>query len=768
MAKRKSQPKKTKKQVVPKVCKYCEGDNFTNSDFCCEGCESNCQTDQKKDNVPFATDMNGTMTEEASEESNPTSGGVPLVNDGKIETVIVEVEQRPDPTVVSLNVSTVDSSPHSSVVQNVTEGRSTSNLASKIASARQGRQQGTPVAGMIPNAEQESILEIAPQPGLKTLVVCAGAGTGKTATLKMLEQVIPGNGQYTAFNASIVNDSKTKFKKAACNTTHSLAFRAVGRKYAHRLNGERMKSYQIAQRLGITEQYIVIEGEFKDDGSPKMKRLSADFLAGQVLVALRRFCQTADRCIEPKHFRFIDGIDAPKCYDNNNRLREYLLPFAQMWWNDILDEQGKLPFCHDDYVKIWQLGTGGNRPIIPADYILLDEAQDTAEVFLDIIRQQTHALVILVGDDCQQIYAWRGAVNALSFFKGAPRRLLSQSYRFGKCIADVANTILATLDEPTDLVMKGLDSIPSRVARVENPKCFLYRTNAGAVGRVMLAIKEGKRPHLIGDGAEVVAWCNAAIELQAVPCKGTRHPELCCFDNWNEVCEYSKTDEGADMRLMVKLINQFGAEEIRDALKNMPDEDKADLVVSTAHKSKGREWDTVRLGPDFPTKNKMTDPDRRLLYVACTRAKLTLDLTECPPFCGGQDYGDVGNPEDDGWVPGLEIEYTCDMPTQEEQDEWIVAQKEKEQTCDRCGGTVGKHISTCTNNPTPTQPVPTVQEANAAGIFTWTKFDGGWFVRGPKTALGSKVRVQKKDGTSSEVTLKFVKREMPDVTIYGI
>ena len=41
---------------------------------------------------------------------------------------------------------------------------------------------------------------------------------------------------------------------------------------------------------------------------------------------------------------------------------------------DLSDPQGSLPFSHDHYVKVWQL----NKPVISADYILLDEAQDTA------------------------------------------------------------------------------------------------------------------------------------------------------------------------------------------------------------------------------------------------------------------------------------------------------------------------------------------------------------------------------------------------------
>ncbi len=942
-------------------------------------------------------------------------------------------------------------------------------FAAQVAAMPARRAVGSPVAGMVPNEEQEAILAAAVDNGLRVLVVAAGAGTGKTATLKMLEQVLPGNGQYTAFSSSLVAESRTKFVKAACNTTHSLAFRAVGKLYQHRLGGDRVRSSQVARILGINEFTVTLKGQGQPDteGKPtdRQKKLSAEFLAGQVLVAVRRFCQSADRQIGAMHFRYIDGIDSPiadgvRGSDNNDLLREYLVPFARMAWDDLNRVDGQLPYQHDSYVKSWQLGTGDDRPIITADYILLDECfpagtllntdkgtvtietvsrnpgqwcvlssvdggktpcytrvvsayktprngplvrikhergelvctanhplwvegrgwvaagmvacgdtlsslretngaeaemllssvrgamagaaqrpgyggdsagqdqqtdegrayrdtqpngptgcpcqtirnherargqapgtpgrersrsnaarttavhgasatpaelameprvcrlqwtaqeripdllqdrhsitdeadryrggwqlaqesqgqgeghqkdhrtgvsrvvsvemyqpgdrgqprdsgcgdhqyvytlsvetgayyadgvlakncQDTAPVFLDVIKQQTHALLVLVGDSNQSIYEWRGAVNAMKSFPNAPRRLLSQSYRFGQAIADVANAVLTTLDDPTDLVMRGMPTIPSRVSTVKEPRCCLYRTNAGAVGRVMSSIAAGKRPHLIGGGADVVAWCQAAQDLQAR--RGTRHPELCCFDTWKEVVEYSKSDEGGDMRLMVKLVEGFGAKKIADALRNMPDEEDADIVVCTAHKSKGREWDTVKLGQDFPLANKMRDEDRRLLYVAATRAKLTLDVTSCPPFCGGEDkaWGEGG--EEARWVPGLRIEYTAPMPTQEEQDTWIA---------EKFGNKVAGDTKTTTTAPAQPNGNGTAKDATAAGKFTWCKHGERWCARGPSgAAVGTEIEVVRKNGTSSRETVRQVVRQFDDAWVYAV
>lgn len=672
-----------------------------------------------------------------------------------------------------------------------------SPFASRLAAARQGRAAGTPVAGMVPNAEQEAILSVAHELGLgagrvrcedgmTVLVIVAGAGTGKTATLKMLEQVLPGNGQYTAFNKSLVEDSRSKFKKAAVHTTHALAFRTVGKQYAHRLGGNKVKSWQVAEMLGITDFHVLVDGppmdregiEWQDaaraagydEGNPApegwqpkiAKRLKADFLAGQVMVAVDKFCGSADREIGEQHFHYIDNIESPsdgkRAYTNNNIVRRYLLTFAQTAWDDLNRTDGCLPYKHDCYVKTWQLGTGDDRPIIPADYILLDEYQDTAPVFLDILKQQKHALLVMVGDDNQEIYAWRGAVNAGKSFPDAPRKLLSQSYRFGQAIADVANSVLATLDEPTDLIMRGNPELPSRVAVVDQPRCYLHRTNAGAVGRVMSAIAEGKRPHLIGKVDDIILWCKGAESLQKG--LGTTHPELACFENWSEVKEYSKTAEGSDLKLMVKLVESFGARTIIDTLKDMPSEANADVVVSTAHKSKGREWDTVVLGQDFPLGNRMTDADRRLLYVAATRAKLTLDISECPPFCGGTD----SNGGEDGGgttthIPGIRIDYTASMPTEEEQAAWLEGEKRPYPT--------PAHTAVAT--PTVTISAQTTAPAATTVKFTWCNSGGKWCVRGPaNAAVGVNTEVFRKDGSSSVVTLKGVARKFEDAWVYEI
>lgn len=591
-------------------------------------------------------------------------------------------------------------------------------------------------AGMVPTDEQRDGLlkaaEVFEKRGPRVLVLVAGAGCGKTAELRMLEEVLHGQGQYTAFNSSIVADSAAKFRKAKCNTTHSLAFRAVGARYKHRLGGRRVRSHEVAAMLGLeTVEVATVDMATLE---PKVKKLDPGFLAGQVTSAIKRFCQSADRTIDLHHFRKIAGIDASGEDANDKTVRGHLLPFARKAWLDLSSVSGTLPFSHDHYVKVWQLGGNGTRPYIAADYILLDEAQDTAPVMLDILKQQTHAMLILVGDDNQQIYEWRGAVNALGEFNGAPRGMLSQSFRFGQAIADVANAILRTLDCPTDLVMKGLPSIPSRVEAVSNPRCFLCRTNAGAISQLLTGLSQNKRGHLIGGGGDVADLLKAIAQLQRG--SPTSHPELSCFDSWAEVEAYSKTDEGEEMALIVRLVKKFTAEKILQAIDNMPDESASDFVVATAHKSKGREWSSVKLGADFPTADRMLDSDRRLLYVAATRAQEQLDISECPPFTIRERINGDG---DTVSVPVIVVKYSSPMPTAEQLVEHVAAKEEEVKA-----------------------PEATVEE------FTWANMDGGWLIRGPEKALGSRVTVVRKNGSTSEVVLKELVKTIGNLRFYRI
>lgn len=110
-----------------------------------------------------------------------------------------------------------------------------------------------------------------------------------------------------------------------------------------------------------------------------------------------------------------------------------------------------LPLGHDGYLKVWAL----SQPRLPVDDILLEEAQDTNPVVLDVLTDQD-AQMIYVGDKDQQIYEWRGAINAMDE-AGDPLGLSTTSFRFAGEIAEAANRLLQMLDATEGLVTPCCD-----------------------------------------------------------------------------------------------------------------------------------------------------------------------------------------------------------------------------------------------------------------------------------------------------------------------
>ena len=114
--------------------------------------------------------------------------------------------------------------------------------------------------------------------------------------------------------------------------------------------------------------------------------------------------------------------------------------------------------------------------------------------------------------------------------------------------------------------------------------------------------------------------------------QGTSHPDLTAFKSWGDVQEYVQDDAGSDLKVFVKLIDEYGVQTVMDVANKAVDEKYANVIVSTAHKSKGREWSSVRIAGDFrePVNEDGTPSDPikaecNLAYVSVTRAKDQLD-----------------------------------------------------------------------------------------------------------------------------------------------
>jgi len=298
-------------------------------------------------------------------------------------------------------------------------------------------------------------------------------------------------------------------------------------------------------------------------------------------------------------------------------------------WAAMLERSHGLPLGHDGYLKVWAL----SHPRLSADYIMVDEAQDLNPVLLDVL-DRAQCQVVYVGDQYQQIYEWRGAVNAMEQTHTRQRCLLSQSFRFGAEIAAAATIVLRTLGAREPL--QGSPAIDSHIARVR-PDTILSRSNAGVITNVLRCLAQGVRCLVLGGTKDLERML---VDVQRIKQgQSARSPELVGFQNWADVRNFSNQPQGEGLRNLVNLVQEHGESRILQALSACAQsEATADVICSTGHRSKGREWNYVILDSDFesgfvraerlarPDSIGMIAAEARLLYVAMTRARLGVQL----------------------------------------------------------------------------------------------------------------------------------------------
>lgn len=454
--------------------------------------------------------------------------------------------------------------------------------------------------------------------------IVAYAGAGKTTTLTLISQNMRGRGLYLAFNKAIAAEAQGKFPpNVRCQTFHSLAFRHVPRNITAKVSLPRTPPAKLAEELRLAP----IQVERVIDGIKKPVVLSAVKLAGMISDALTTFCKTSSSYPAPRH------ITPPAWLSPSDTkiLQELLYPAFEYRWLQSIDPRHQGGIGHDVYLKLWTL----SNPVIPADFILFDEAQDADPLMMGALLKQDKQ-TIYVGDAHQQIYEWRGATNAMKKLP-YPATLLTQSFRFGDEIAKVANVFLKALQETQPL--KGNPAKSSSVDKLTTKDAVLCRTNAGAMAKLMKGQKQGHKVALQADTARMMKFCQGAESLQqGKAVYGIA--ELAFFNHWDEVKEFSQSSDGSDLKTWVKLIDEHGVKTMTNAISHLSDENNADYVVSTAHKAKGLEWGRVQIDDDFlydinRQSVKISPEELRLLYVACTRAKDVLDVEKISDLLWG-------------------------------------------------------------------------------------------------------------------------------------
>lgn len=471
-------------------------------------------------------------------------------------------------------------------------------------------------------AQQDAIVEESVQQ--ETFKAKARAGTGKTSTAVLVARANEFRKlTYVVFNKSAQLEAEQRMPhNVDSRTGHSLAYKAVVSGKNARFHRKRIQN-PFALVREIEDDKIVADALEVTGGDGR----SAAFA---MVNTLTKFSYSDDEKIQAKHVPSAVTARAGNA-KAKRAVASKIARASTALWTVITKKGAHLPITFDYFLKYWSL----TKPKLKGDMLMLDEAQDLNPAMLYVVEQQDMP-ILAWGDSQQQIYQWRGTADALGRLPGKTMPL-TMSFRFGPEIASVANEILTMLGEEWMVQGAGLSGdVTDEFTTFTYPNAVLCRGNAGVIRETLELIDRRVRVGVVGGTGEAVALLFACWDLKNN--KTPRHAEIGMFNSWVEFEAFCETDEGQGYRPVYKLIERYGEmiPSICMRLKNdTVDESIAEVVVSTAHKAKGREWVHVRMSDDYIPLATEVAPDRWVLnreeanlwYVTVTRAKQRLDMS---------------------------------------------------------------------------------------------------------------------------------------------
>ena len=261
-------------------------------------------------------------------------------------------------------------------------------------------------------------------------------------------------------------------------------------------------------------------------------------------------------------------------------------------------EKVKTLYFIDELVSMgdeWLQTTNGRKWVGKLRYIFVDEFQDINISQWKMISHMLHpnAKLIVVGDDCQNIYTWRGSdVKFILDLQKEVRYLVDDqlfiNYRSSDNIIQVANA-----------VMKNIPTLPWKTTMKS------YRTK-----------HEKPNVHFFYRLIDETSWILKDIQKQI---QKKPNVSIAIISRMNQ--DLYRFEEEFLLKGISYCLHDIGIQ------NSSQESHKYRVDLLTIHSSKGLEWDIVYLihcnDDIFPSSKKKEEivNERRLFYVAVTRAR---------------------------------------------------------------------------------------------------------------------------------------------------
>lgn len=468
--------------------------------------------------------------------------------------------------------------------------------------------------------EQRAIIE---SPNRRLILVQAYSGCGKSTCLIGYAAARPKEKMlYLSFNKSVAEEAKKKFpSNVTCKTMNGLAYQDFGKMFADRI-GDKITGSMFT---------CILSGIEKNES----RRIA---LAHHGLATFEAYCNSADYEPGMQHI----SSDALSAISMGLVDAEKIVSAAITILQEMLTGVD-CPVSHSLYMKLYQL----NTPDLPFDTILVDEAQDLNPVVLDILRKQS-ARIIMVGDPHQSIYAFRGSVNALEEGQDADYFWLTQTYRFGQNLADLATGVLQSFknaEKPLkgfgrDVYINDVETMTQEMQEWRKTPFHIQRTKAGIVETLVNYCNQEDRKDakiMLPGGSKSYGF-NTLMDAYRLFSKGESVGVLAAYKSWDQYCEVNELTLCPDAANTIRIVSRYKGMIPRTLMelkkRETSSRKQASLIITTAHKSKGLEHPMVILGDDFQDINSlkadgitMSTQEINLMYVAMTRAEKAIHLS---------------------------------------------------------------------------------------------------------------------------------------------
>ena len=474
--------------------------------------------------------------------------------------------------------------------------------------------------------EQQAVINTVAQEGPQLVKVKAVAGSGKTYTLvEMIKALQPKSGRYLAYNKAIATEAEAKFAgtNIECSTIHSMAYRAVVRQYGLKvgffnIRDVRGKGFTYANKKAI---HSALENFFLS------KYLDPD-----------DFLDTLEGKVSDKaRAAFMENLD-----DMSN---------------------GNMQCSHGFYLKFFHILLANETISIPEmDMLLIDEAGDITELTLEIFKLLKAEKKIAVGDPMQNIYSFNNTIHAFEVLTGGTDLGLTTSFRMASNLATGVEHFVQEHLDPS-FVFKG------REYEEDEPittKAYIARNNSGLLAEMFRLMDIGKPFHItrpianilevplmlanLGNGQKITEYRFKDIEKHR-----SHWEQSLAAQKFGSVQKYvmHKFSEDDELKQAYKVVMTHGPMDLNHLAKYAKGcaKEPCNLTLTTAHSSKGLEFSSVEIAPDFNdtvkkaiyelkkletkhlrfgltntdvTKQKQYEEELRLYYVGVTRAMVEL------------------------------------------------------------------------------------------------------------------------------------------------